>query len=283
MDRASLLIVTGLSGAGLATVLKTLEDFGFEAFDNFPPSLLPELLNDNTHTSQPIAIAIDSRSREFNVENLLNTVKTHNAKLLFITCDANTLHKRFTETRRRHPLATDRPIHHGIDEERTLLEPLRDAANIVIDTTDLSIHDLRHILEGYFKPDNRQDLIISLMSFGFRKGIPREADIVMDVRFLKNPHWIPELKPKTGQDKDVGDYIQKDEDFGSFLQNFKSLINPLLPRYAHEGKSYLTIAIGCTGGKHRSVFTVETLGKWLQSQNHQVHIEHRDLKEAKKT
>jgi len=280
MHKSSLLIVTGLSGAGLATVLKTLEDFGFEAFDNFPPSLLPKLLEPSDQPKQPIAIGIDTRSREFNVAKLLETAEIHNAKLLFITCDSNILQKRFTETRRRHPLATDRPIRHGIDEERILLEPLRDAADITIDTTQLSIHDLRHILEGHFKPDYQQDLIISLMSFGFRNGIPREADIVMDVRFLQNPHWNAALKPKTGKDKEVGDYIKEDENFESFLENFKSLITPLLPRYAHEGKSYLTIAIGCTGGKHRSVFTVETLGQWLKSQKHQIHIEHRDLKQT---
>jgi len=159
------------------------------------------------------------------------------------------------------------------------MDPLRENADIVIDTSQLSIHDLRHILEGHFKPDNQKDLIISLMSFGFRGGIPREADIVMDVRFLQNPHWVKDLKPKTGKDKDVGDYIKGDKDFETFIENFKSLLEPLIPRYAHEGKSYLTIAIGCTGGRHRSVFTVETLGQWLKGQSLQTHIEHRDLKD----
>lgn len=276
MKDSNLVIITGLSGSGLSSVLKTLEDFGFEAFDNLPLSLLPELLKQNTE--HPIAIGIDTRSRDFDVKALLD----QDAKLLFLTCDNNILLKRFTETRRRHPLAIDRPIQQGIEEERTLMQPLRNKADIVIDTTELSIHDLRHILEGYFKPKDQQDLIVSLMSFGFRNGIPREADIVMDVRFLQNPHWVPELKPKTGQDKDVGDYIRKDENFKGFIENFKTLIKPLLPRYAHEGKSYLTIAIGCTGGKHRSVFTVETLGEWLKTQNLQTHIDHRDLDKSHK-
>lgn len=277
MDK-KLVIVTGLSGAGLASVLKTLEDFGFEVFDNLPLTLLPEILKHPQNTNQPIAIGIDTRSRDFNVDTLLSTARDQNAELLFITCDNNILHKRFTETRRRHPLAKDRPIHHGINEERTLMEPLRIKADTLIDTTELSIHDLRHILEGHFKPDNQENLIISLMSFGFRNGIPREADMVMDVRFLQNPHWIKDLKPLSGQDKAVGDYIKQDDNFEEFLENFKTLIKPLLPRYAHEGKSYLTIAIGCTGGRHRSVFTVETLGQWLEKQNLQTHIEHRDLK-----
>ena len=279
MNNDKLVIVTGLSGSGLSSVLKTLEDLGFEAFDNLPLSLLPDLLNQNKSAGRSIALGIDTRSRDFNVADLLK----QNAKLVFLTCDDNILLKRFTETRRRHPLAIDRPIHTGIKEERELLEPLKDNANIVIDTTELSIHDLRHILEGHFKPNDNEDLIISLMSFGFKHGIPREADIVMDVRFLQNPHWIPELKPKTGLDKEVGEHIQQDTNFNDFLDNFKNLIKPLIPRYAHEGKSYLTIAIGCTGGKHRSVFTVETLSTWLKEQNLQTHIDHRDIDKAIKS
>jgi len=275
MDKNQLVFVTGLSGAGLSSVLKTLEDFNFEVFDNFPLSLLPNLIKEQ---SQPIAIGIDSRSREFDTQTFLKAAKDNNAQILFITCDDTILHKRFTETRRRHPLATDRPIHHGIAEEQKLMQPVQKAADITIDTSELSIHDLRHILEGYYKPKDQKDIIVSLMSFGFRNGIPREADIVMDVRFLQNPHWIPELKVQNGTDKAVGDYIKKDKDFERFLENFKSLLTPLIPRYTHEGKSYLTIAIGCTGGKHRSVFTVETLKDWLEDQNLQTHIEHRDLK-----
>ncbi|MFK7838841.1 MAG: RNase adapter RapZ [Bdellovibrionales bacterium] len=275
MSKTNLTLVTGLSGAGLATVLKTLEDFGYEVFDNFPLSLLPQLKAKN---DQNIVIGIDTRSRDFNINDVLKIAKNKDTQLLFITCDNDVLLKRFTETRRRHPMAKDRPIHHGINEERELMQPLRIAADIMIDTTRFSIHDLRHILEGYFKPNYQEDLIISLMSFGFRNGIPREADMVMDVRFLQNPHWIEALKPKTGKDKEVGDYIKQDENFDSFISNFKSLLKPLIPRYAHEGKSYLTIAIGCTGGKHRSVFTVETLGKWLKDQSLQTHIDHRDLK-----
>jgi UPF0042 nucleotide-binding protein len=279
MNNDKLVIVTGLSGSGLSSVLKTLEDLGFEVFDNLPLSLLPDLLNQSKSAGRSIALGIDTRSRDFNIPDLLK----QNAKLVFLTCDDNILLKRFTETRRRHPLAIDRPIHTGIAEERELLEPLKDNANIVIDTTELSIHDLRHILEGHFKPNDKEDLIISMMSFGFKHGIPREADIVMDVRFLQNPHWIPELKPKTGLDREVGDHIQQDVNFITFLDNFKNLIKPLIPRYAHEGKSYLTIAIGCTGGKHRSVFTVETLGAWLKEQNLQTHIDHRDIDKAIKS
>ena len=220
MDKSDLIIVTGLSGSGLSSVLKTLEDFGYEAFDNLPLSLLPDLLKQKTQ--KPIAIGIDTRSRDFDVQTLLN----QDAQLVFLTCDNAALLKRFTETRRRHPLAIDRPIHLGIEEEREIMKPLQDKADFVIDTTELSIHDLRHILEGHLKPENQQNLIISLMSFGFRNGIPREADIVMDVRFLQNPHWIPELKPKTGKDEEIGNHIRNDENFETFLNNFKAMIKP---------------------------------------------------------
>ena len=273
MNSQSLMIITGISGSGLSSVLKALEDFGLEVFDNFPLSLLPELLKQKQ--TKPIAIGIDVRSRDFDIETIL----AQDAQLLFLTCDNATLLKRFSETRRRHPLAIDRPLHLGIEEEREIMKPLQEKAQIVIDTSELNIHDLRHILEGHFKPDNSHDISISLMSFGFRNGTPREADIMMDVRFLQNPNWVAELKTKTGKDEAVGSYIEKDENFGEFLENFKAMIKPLLPRYAYEGKSYLTIAIGCTGGRHRSVYSVEKLKEWLEDQNIQTHVEHRDLKE----
>jgi len=157
------------------------------------------------------------------------------------------------------------------------LAPLKEAADLVMDTTDLSIHDLRRMIEGHYLPDNQQKLSVTLTSFGFKNGVPREADIVMDVRFLKNPHWDKKLKKLTGQNKAVGSYIKEDESFEEFIENFQRLIEPLLKRYSHEGKSYLTIAIGCTGGKHRSVFVVEILNKWLKKQGISTHIRHRDM------
>lgn len=269
--------ISGLSGAGISSVLKSLEDFGYEVFDNFPLSHLPKLIEEsNAHAK--IAIGVDTRTRGFSPESLLEVVDRYDSSLVFMTCDHEHIQKRFSETRRRHPMARDQSVSLGITKEREWLEALRERADIVIDTTDTSIHDLRHILEGYFVPHPDENLTISLMSFGFKHGVPRSADIVMDVRFLKNPHWDAELKPMSGLDQAVGEYVSGDADFERFLANFKDLIQPLIPRYAQEGKSYLTIAIGCTGGRHRSVYTVEQLKKWFEEQSYSVFAEHRDLK-----
>ncbi|MCB9983733.1 MAG: RNase adapter RapZ [Rhodospirillales bacterium] len=270
------LIITGLSGAGLSSVLKNLEDLGYEVFDNFPLSLVPALIKD-TQAPARLAIGIDTRTRGFSPDKVLETVKDIEALLVYITCDNAVLQTRFTETRRRHPLADGAPVTIGIARERDLLHTLEAAADLTIDSSDLSIHDLRHILEGHFGAHHDQSLSISLISFGYRHGLPREADIVMDVRFLKNPHWNANLRPQTGRDKDVGIYIESDLEFAGFLRHFQDLIEPLIPRYKAEGKHYLTIAIGCTGGRHRSVFITEKLGKWLASIGHSAHITHRDL------
>lgn len=272
-----LVFVTGLSGAGLSSVLKTLEDYGFEAFDNFPLTLVPALIEDQEANAK-IAIGIDTRTRNFDPHAIISEAQNREAKILFISCDDAALYTRFAETRRRHPLAKDKPISIGIEKERTLLTPLQDAAYLTIDSTHLSIHDIRHILEGHFGHQAADNLTITLMSFGFKNGIPREADIVMDMRFLKNPHWEPDLKPKTGKDSEIGEFIKADPDFEEFLEHFQTMLTPLLPRYIKGGRSYLTIAIGCTGGRHRSVYTVERLSEWLNSTNTHVHTEHRDLK-----
>lgn len=271
----NLIIVTGLSGAGMSSALKALEDIGYEVLDNFPLSMMDDLLSEET--PNPIAIGIDSRTRNFDPLKLKEAVKNHKAILCFMTCKHSVLQKRFTETRRKHPMAKDRPVSDGINKEIDLLKPLKDAADQIIDTTDLSIHDLRRMMAGYFAVEGGQQLSVTLTSFGFKNGVPRESDIVMDVRFLRNPHWDKDLKPLTGQNKEVAAYIAEDESFEDFIDNFKRLIEPLLARYTHEGKSYLTIAIGCTGGKHRSVFTVETLHKWLKNLAVNTHIHHRDM------
>lgn len=270
------LIITGLSGAGLSSVLKTLEDLGFEVFDNFPISLLDPLL-DETKDKSKLAIGIDARSRGFAAQSILNACEKIDARLVFITCDQDVLLQRFSETRRLHPKALDKPIISGIKEEQAMLNPLAQKADLTIDTSGLSIHDLRHILEGHFGTRSEQGMTINLMSFGFRNGLPREADIVMDVRFVKNPHWDTDLRPMSGMDKDVGNYIEEDESFKVFMDNFKALLKPLIPKYEDEGKNYLTIAVGCTGGRHRSVYSIETLAKWLEDMPNRVHVTHRDL------
>lgn len=277
MTKNNLIIVTGLSGAGMSSTLKSLEDMGYEVLENFPLSLITELLS--TPSDKPIAIGVDSRTRNFNPTELKTAVQNHNAKLVFITCKHSILQKRFTETRRKHPLAQDRPVSDGINKELDLMTPLKETADIIIDTTELSIHDLRRTIEGHFARGDKQRLTVSFVSFGFRNGIPRGADIVMDVRFLRNPHWDEKLKPLTGKNKEIGAYISQDESFQPFMTNFQNLIEPLLERYAHEGKSYLTIAIGCTGGKHRSVFITEEMSAWLNALGTQIHTKHRDLVE----
>lgn len=275
-DLKSTVIVTGLSGAGMSSVLKTLEDMGYEVFDNFPLTLIGPLLADS-HPEHPVAIGIDSRTRGFDPAALQKIVDGLRARLVFLVCDEAVLQKRFTETRRRHPVAKDRPVSAGIRSEQEWLHPLRASADLVIDTTDISVHDLRHMLEKQFPLARPARLTVTLMSFGFRFGVPRDADIVMDVRFLANPHWVRDLRPLTGLDSRVGEYVSGDPDFANFLARFKAMIEPLLPRYMHEGKSYLTIAIGCTGGQHRSVYFAEQLAVRFR-EGADVLVRHRELK-----
>jgi len=278
------LIVTGFSGAGMTSVLKALEDFHFEVFDNFPLALVDSLLEQAGQNNRPplrIAIGIDTRTWGFSASGLLDLVKRMGGRLLFVTCDEAVLQKRFNETRRRHPLAKDRPVKYGIELEKKLLGSLQKNADILIDSTDFSVHDLRHVLEGHFRDQEGPGrMTVTLMSFGFRHGVPREADLVMDVRFLKNPHWDEGLKPLSGLDAAVGEYIRQDQDYEEFVHKFKGLLETLLPRYAREGKNYLTVAVGCTGGRHRSVFVVQELAAWLKAQKMQVFIENRDLTEG---
>jgi len=271
------LFVTGLSGAGSSSAMKHLEDFGYEVFDNFPLAMIDSLLGKGSPDDRPIAIGIDTRTRGFDPDQIIAKATQLGSQILFMTADQHVLQTRYTETRRRHPLAGDRPVSAGIKKEMEWLWSLRSAADVIIDTTELSIHDLRRALDGHFNTDQTDGLSVTLLSFGFKNGIPREADIMMDVRFLKNPNWVPELKPKRGTDKEVGDYIRKNPAFDEFITHFKAMIAPLLPLYQAEGKSYLTIAIGCTGGHHRSVFTVETLKGWIETQGFAPHIHHRDI------
>ena len=273
-------IITGLSGAGISSALKAMEDLRFEVFDNFPLSFIPQLYSEKdgpVKNVNGIAIGVDTRTRGFSPETLLEVVEKTESQLVYITCDDTMLFKRFSETRRRHPLALDKSVSYGIRAEREMFALLQEKSDVVIDSTNTSIHDLRHILEGHFALKSDENLTVSLLSFGFKNGVPREANIVMDVRFLKNPHWDEHLKSMTGLDQKVANYIREDQDFDGFITNLKNLLKPLLPRYALEGKSYLSVAIGCTGGRHRSVFTVELLKKWLEENGVKVFAEHRDL------
>jgi UPF0042 nucleotide-binding protein len=276
-DPPKLLIITGLSGAGMSSVLKTLEDLQFEAFDNFPLFLLQDLLRASVTLNSAMAIGIDSRSRGFNPDALVTEARKIGATVVFLTADDSVLERRFTETRRRHPLARHKTVSFGIAQERALLAPLRDAADLVIDTSDLSIHDLRHLLSGHFKLQRGQHVNIAVTSFSYRKGVPRQADFVFDVRFLKNPHWDPALRPLSGLDEAVGAAILQDSDFMPFMNSVTSLLEIILPRSAQEGKNYLTIAFGCSGGRHRSVYAAQYISHWLQQKSIENVIEHRDL------
>jgi len=276
------ILVTGLAGAGMSTALKSLEDLGYEAVDNLPLGLMPILIGAPGASNRPLAIGLDSRTRGFAVDTLLSELDRLrrrddvHVRLLYLTCDPDVLQRRFTETRRRHPLAQDRPVGDGIKADVSATARLADYADPVIDTSMLTIKELRKLLVGHFTVDGPA-LSISVMSFSFRQGLPREADLVFDVRFMDNPHWVPELRPLTGRDRPVADMIEKDRDFAPFVESLFAMLTTALPRYAGEGKSYLTIAVGCTGGRHRSVFISERLSAWLRNQGYRVALTHREL------
>jgi UPF0042 nucleotide-binding protein len=284
---ADVVVVTGMSGAGKSQTLKWLEDLGYEAVDNLPLSLLGALLRGG-EAGKPLAIGIDIRTRDFGAQSMLEELDRlrEEAKipltLVFLESDDDVLNRRFTETRRRHPLAIDRPLLDGIAHERGLVAPLKARADLVIDTTSLPPAELRRVLAGHFGRETKAPLLLFVTSFSYRRGLPREADLVFDVRFLDNPHYVPALKPHSGKDRDVAAFIAADPGFTAFFSGLTSLIRPLLPRFAAEGKSYLTIAIGCTGGRHRSVYVAEKLAAWLREQGQQVDLRHRDLEEGEK-
>jgi UPF0042 nucleotide-binding protein len=280
-------LVTGLSGAGKSSALKMLEDIGYEAVDNLPLSLLERLLpgaGAGPSDQKAIAVGIDSRTRNFRAGAMVDTVARLAARsdltvdLVYFDCDEDVLVRRFTETRRRHPLAADRPVADGIAAERDLLAPVRDATGLVFDTSTLSLPDLRRQIEDYFALAGRSGPVVTVMSFSYRGGLPREADLVFDVRFLANPHYVDALRPRTGLDADVAAYIAADANYSPFIGRLEDLMTSLLPHYRREGKSYLTIAIGCTGGQHRSVFVASELAKRISGGDHVVILRHRDMK-----
>jgi UPF0042 nucleotide-binding protein len=277
-------VVTGMSGAGRSTALKALEDLGYEAVDNLPLSLLSSLLTPGTAAARPLAIGVDARTRDFGpapfLEELDELVRYRKfvVRVLFLDCDSEVLQRRFSETRRRHPVTPDRRVTNGIKRERAMLEPLRDRADEVIDTTDMAIGDLKRLLDSNYALERPPGLAVFVTSFAYRHGLPHEADLVFDVRFLKNPHYVENLRPLSGLDKLVGDFIEADPDLETYFSNLTTLLEPLLPRFDAEGKSYLTVAVGCTGGKHRSVYLAERLGAWLETKGERVSVNHRDLK-----
>ena len=275
-----IILVTGLSGAGKASILRVLEDLGFETVDNPPISILESLVGDGV---LPLAAGIDARTRDFDAAAVLRVLDRLRLRpdikvsLIFATAEDEALLRRYTESRRRHPLAPGGPM--GA-REKALLEALRETADLTIDTSDLPLADLRRMIEGRFAPDAAAGLAVSVLSFAYPKGLPREADLVFDVRFLRNPHYDPVLRPMTGQAAPVAAFIEADPDFSGFWQRLRDFLELLLPRYAAEGKKYFTIAVGCTGGKHRSVLVAERLAGHLREAGWRVDLAHRELKNA---
>ncbi len=287
-ERKRIVLVTGMSGAGKSTVLKTLEDLGWEVVDNLPLLLLDRLLDaplpeGSPDDSQPLAIGIGARTRDFDPERIVRRLRDMRdpngpeISTLFLDCAGPELERRYSETRRRHPLALDRPASGGIDRERALLKPLRDWANRLIDTTAMSANELAQIIRTGFAGGDRGEPILSVRSFGFSRGVPRNADLVFDMRFLRNPHWDAQLRPGTGLDADVSAYIAADPAYEAAVGRIEELLILLLPRYRAEGKSYVTVAFGCTGGRHRSVHVAERVGARLREAGFSPTVSHRDL------
>lgn len=281
-----ILLVTGLSGAGKSTVLRTLEDLGWETVDNLPLSLLDPLLatppSAGAERGRPLALGLDSRTRGFKAERLVRQIKqvgkgeARSVETLYLDCAGTELIRRYSETRRRHPLAPDRPAIDGIAEERELTAPLKRWADHVLDTTDSDANALQQQIRDRFGSD-MDSPTLTIMSFGFARGVPRNADIVLDMRFLRNPHWEKELRDLTGLDEAVGAHIAGDTAYEEALTRIEELILMLLPRYRAEGKSYVSIAFGCTGGRHRSVHVAERVAARLRAAGFSPSLDHRDL------
>jgi len=291
LDPKEILLVTGLSGAGKSTVLRTLEDLGWEVVDNLPLPLLDRLLSSPLpmgaeQSRQPLAIGIGARTRDFDSDRIVDRIKHlreaygHDVGTLFLDCAGGELERRYSETRRRHPLALDRPAADGIARERDLLAPLRRWANRLIDTTDLTANQLAQQVRDTFSREHQDGPTLAIMSFGFARGVPRGADLVFDMRFLRNPHWVPALRPGTGLDADVSAYVAEDPAYEAAVGRIEDLLELLLPRYRAEGKSYLTVAFGCTGGRHRSVHVTERVAARLRNAGFSPTVTHRDLAAA---
>ena len=274
-----LIIITGASGAGRTTAINVFEDVGFESVDNIPISMIDSLVLSKTRNKN-LALGVDIRTREFSPENLrklLSKYKKMVVKIIFLDCDSNKLLKRFNETRRSHPLSGVKSLSEALVEEMEYLKPIKDFANIIIDTTDYSPTDLREELLNNLSIAKIKKFSILLQSFSYKNGLPRNFDMIFDCRFLKNPYWISHLKELDGRDKKVQDFVSSSREFKIFFSKVLSLINFLIPQVQKEGKSQFSIGFGCTGGQHRSVVFVNMLRNKLNSDGHNVLSNHRDL------
>ena len=278
------LLLTGLSGAGRSEAAHSLEDLGYFVVDNLPPALLPKMAELAGSPGGPgrVAIVVDARGGVFfgELSQALEELRELRmpARIVFLDASDDDLVNRYEATRRRHPLAPGDRVAEGIRKERLMMESLRADADLVIDTTGLTPHDLRdRIREMFADAPPEAGLLVSIVSFGFKYGSPRDADMVMDVRFLPNPHWVDELRPLSGTSEKVREYVEGQEEYGTFMRSLEALLDVLVPGYVKEGKSYLTVAIGCTGGRHRSVVVAEDLADSFRARGHRVSVSHRDV------
>jgi RNase adapter protein RapZ len=282
-DARQLVLLTGLSGSGKGSVLNTFEDLGFYCVDNLPVALIPtftELYEQGRGEIERAALLVDAREGH-QIEKLPAVYRKlsgeHPASLVFIEASDEALMRRFSETRRPHPLGSGLSVLEGIREERRRMAPIRRIADVIIDTTKFNVHELRQLVIERFQNPGRRPLLISVVSFGFRYGIPTDADLVFDVRFLPNPHFVQRLRPFTGKDPRVARYIRSFPQTGQFLRRIEALLGYLIPHYIREGKSYLTIALGCTGGRHRSVALSEVIRRALRRKGYGAKVVHRDI------
>lgn len=277
-----LVLITGPSGAGRSTATHVLEDLGFEAIDNIPLSLVPRLL-DGPPLGRPMALGLDARNRDFNATALIELIDQLtrdprvSLEVLYLDCATDELIRRFSETRRRHPLAPDESPTEGIAREIDLLAPIRARADHLIDTSDLSPHDLKAEISRWFKPDTSGRLAVSVQSFSYKRGVPRGVDMIFDCRFLANPHWEPTLRALDGRNPEVAAFVRADPRFEEFYGKVLDLLLMLLPAHLEEGKAHLSIGFGCTGGQHRSVAMAEMVGAALAEAGWPVSKRHREL------
>lgn len=278
-----LLLLTGMSGAGRSTVAHALEDSGWYVVDNLPPALLPELVK--TEAAKKMAVVVDVRTGKYfdDLSSAIKTLKSSgvNYRMLFLDASDQALVQRFESTRRPHPLQGTGRIVDGITKERARLEEFRADADQVIDTSNLNVHQLEKRINEFFKKDGATGVRINVLSFGYKYGIPVDADLVLDCRFIPNPHWVPELRPKTGQSSEVSEYVLSQDGVATMITNYSELLKQMSYGYLREGKKYITLAVGCTGGKHRSVAIAEELAKKLNGKvgdfEIDAHAVHRDV------
>lgn len=279
--RKSFVVLTGLSGAGKSVAASTLEDLGYYTIDNLPLMLfdkLVELMYSFNNDLHKVALVIDSRSKDIDqvLEKILILKKRYGAKIVFIHASEDVILKRYKETRRKHPMGDS--LMEAIASERELLWPVREYSDLSIDTSQLTVHQLKKRLEDMFAEGDDAEMVITVQSFGFKYGLPADSDLVFDVRFLRNPHFVDELRPQTGKDDAVREYVFSDAAAKKFLKKLKEMLGFLIPNYIREGKKFLTVSIGCTGGRHRSVAIVEFIAEYLEKKtSHKVNIRHRDI------